>query len=226
MSNAPKGSKKPVRRPGRAITLDEVSKLMSVCGRGAAGLRNQAFIALGFGAGLRCAEILAVKPAHIERTAEGPLVLVLSGKGNKSRRVSLLPEFLAPIERWLERRTKLGITNRSPIICGITESSMANTLGGTRGTKGKPVSTALMRATLARLAKKAGIEGRVHCHGLRHGLATALNANRTGLQEITQQLGHSSTAITDRYLAKVSPDKLLAAAAAFPRFLHGRTGPH
>jgi integrase len=226
MSNAPKGSKKPVRRPGRAITLDEVIKLMSVCGRGAAGLRNQAFIALGFGAGLRCAEILAVKPAHIERTAEGPLVLVLSGKGNKSRRVSLLPEFLAPIERWLERRTKLGITNRSPIICGITESSMANTLGGTRGTKGKPVSTALMRATLARLAKKAGIEGRVHCHGLRHGLATALNANRTGLQEITQQLGHSSTAITDRYLAKVSPDKLLAAAAAFPRFLHGRTGPH
>jgi integrase len=57
----------------------------------------------------------------------------------------------------------------------------------------------------------------VHCHGLRHGLATTLVANRAELRVISGQLGHSSTAITDRYLAKVAPTDLLAAMAAIPQ---------
>lgn len=204
---------KPVRQPGRAITLDEARHLLAACGRGPAGMRNAAFVALGFGAGLRCSEALAVLPRHLERRADGVLVQVVSGKGNKSRLVALLPEFLAPIDRWLEARKRLGITAAAPIVCGITSSQQENALGGTRGTKGAAISAAAMRATIKRLASKAAISQRVHCHGLRHGHASTLAGAGAELRAISGQLGHQSTATTDRYLARLDPRHLLAAVA-------------
>lgn len=199
--------------PGRAISPKEIQSLLRSCGKGPAGLRNAAFIALCAGAGLRCAEALGVMPSHIERTADGTAVTVIRGKGGKSRKVAITPEFEAIVDRWMERRKVLGITGRSPVICGITQSKLKNTLGGGRGTFGKSISSALMRATIIRLGKKAKIEGRIHVHGLRHGMATAWARAGVELRAISQQLGHSSTATTDKYLAKICPKMLLAAAA-------------
>lgn len=196
-------AKKPQRLPGRAITYEEVKQLISACGRGGAGARNAAFIALAYGAGLRCREALALMPRDVSRSADGCVIQVVSGKGNKSRQVGMDAEFRVYLERWLERRAKLGITNRSPVICGITESQQSNALGGSRGTKGKPVSTALMRSTMARLAKKAGIEQRVHVHGLRHGHATMMNRSGLNMVELQGQLGHSNLTTTARYIAKI-----------------------
>jgi integrase len=207
-------AKKINRRPGRAISPDELQRLMAACGRGAAGLRNRAFLALGYGSALRCAEALSILPRHIDRQPTGgAFVTVTSGKGNKSRTVAIGPEYLAHIDRWLDQRKTLGITASAPIVCGITRSQKANVLGGSRCTFGKPVSPVLMRTTLARLGKKAGIDGAIRPHGLRHGAATEMAKRNKGLRQICAQLGHSSTATTDRYLAKVAPTDLLEAVA-------------
>lgn len=205
-------AKKPTRRPGRAIPADEVEKLLTACGQTTTGLRNRAFIALGYGAALRCAEALAIFPRNIDRQPTGgAFVTVTAGKGNKSRTVAIGPKWLLHIERWLDYRKTLGIPASAPIVCGITRSSKDNVLGGSRGKFGKPVSPALMRATMARLGKKAGIEGATRPHGLRHGAATEMAKKNKGLRQISAQLGHSSTATTDRYLTKVAPTDLLAA---------------
>ena len=207
-------SLKPKRRPGRAATVEEVRKLIASCGKGPAGLRNAAFISLCFGAGLRCAEALALMARNIERRPDGgTLVTVVSGKGNKSRMVALIPEFYVHIQRWLDYRRSLGITDRSPIICGVTTSSHENVRGGSRHTLGKPVSHESMRLTIARLAQKAGICQRIHIHGLRHGLATSMAKAGVELRAISAQLGHSSTSTTDRYLAKINPIGLINAVA-------------
>jgi site-specific recombinase XerD len=207
-------TKKVNRRPGRAISPDEVQRLMAACGRGAAGLRNRAFLALGYGAALRCSEALSIYPRHIDRQPNGgAFVTVASGKGNKSRTVAIGPEYLAQIDRWLDQRKTLGITAASPIVCGITRSTKTNVLGGSRCTFGKPVSPVLMRTTLGRLGEKAGIDGAVRPHGLRHGAATEMAKKKKDLRQICAQLGHSSTATTDRYLAKVAPTDLLEAVA-------------
>ncbi len=192
---------KPNRRPGRAVSLDEANQLLSACGKGAAGARNAAFIALTYGAGLRCREALQLKPRDISRSVEGVVIQVVTGKGNKSRQVIMDLEFRLYLERWLEKRENLGITNRSPVVCGITDSTQQNALGGSRGTKGKPVSSALMRATVARLANKAGIDQRVHVHGLRHGFATLAEREGMKLSALQAQLGHSSLATTATYIA-------------------------
>lgn len=199
--------------PGRATTPQEIQALLRACGKGSAGIRNAAFISICAGAGLRCSEALSLKPSHYEKTRDGSSITVISGKGGKSRKVALMPEFECFIDRWLDKRKGLGINGRCPLICGITNSQQKNTFGGDRGTLGKPVSSALMRATIIRLGKKAKIETRVHVHGLRHGMATAWAKAGIELRAISQQLGHCSTATTDKYLAKLCPKMLLAAAA-------------
>jgi integrase/recombinase XerD len=60
------------------------------------------------------------------------------------------------------------------------------------------------------LARRAGIDHRVHPHALRHSLATALAHEGKPLPVISGQLGHSSTAVTDRYLRKIAPTELVA----------------
>lgn len=188
--------------PGRAVTLKEARDLMRWAGSSPSGLRNAAFVALCFGAGLRCSEALAVKPSDIERKPDGTFVSVTRGKGGKSRQSVLLGEFLPVIDRWLDCRDRLGVSAKSPIVCGITQ-------GTERGNFGKPLSTAQMRGTISRMTKKAGLTHRIHVHGLRHGHATLLADLKTDFRSISGQLGHSNLAITDRYLAKIHPAERL-----------------
>ena len=56
-----------------------------------------------------------------------------------------------------------------------------------------------MRGLLRRLAARAGIEKRVHPHGLRHTFAAELEAAGVPVTTISKLLGHSSVAVTARY---------------------------
>jgi integrase len=55
------------------------------------------------------------------------------------------------------------------------------------------------------LAAKAGIDRRVHAHGLRHTYAAELARERTPINVIRDALGHSTLAVTDRYLRDIAP---------------------
>ena len=74
---------------------------------------------------------------------------------------------------------------------------------------GSTLDSSYVRRVLPRLAAQAGLERRDHPHALRHSLATALAHEGKPLPAITAQLGHSSTAVTDRYLAKIAPADLV-----------------
>ena len=121
---------------------------------------------------------------------------VLHGKGDQARTVALAPEAFALVERWLDRRTKLGLGTRRRLFCTL---------------KGGPMATAYVRGLCKRLARKAGVEKRVHPHGFRHALAAGLAMNGTPVNVIQAQLGHASLATTDRYLRRIAPADLLAA---------------
>ena len=68
-----------------------------------------------------------------------------------------------------------------------------------------------VRALLPRLARKAGIEKRVHAHGLRHTGAFELANEGYPLHVIQQQLGHSSLATTDRYIRHLTSTEVVEA---------------
>jgi len=67
------------------------------------------------------------------------------------------------------------------------------------------VDASYVRHLLPRLAAKAGLDRRVHAHGLRHTYASELARERTPINVIRDALGHTSLAVTDRYLRDVAP---------------------
>ncbi len=191
---ANKGKKLPVE----ILTPEEVKALIRACSsRAPTGIRNRALLTLLYRGGLRLSEALALYPKDVD--PDHGTVTVLHGKGNKRRTVGLDPGAFAVLERWMDRRRELGLNGRYAIFCTL---------------QGQPLKSAYIRALLPRLAAKAGIEKRVHAHGLRHTHAAELARERTPVNLISKQLGHSGVGVTARYLDHIAPEEVVAAMQA------------
>ncbi len=191
---------RPKRRlPPEVLSDDEVRALMQACGRYApTGLRHRALIALLYRAGLRINEALRLYPKDLD-LAQG-CVRVLHGKGGRARTVGLDRGAAAVIERWLEARSRLNLdpTGRSHISLGGRHPVFCTL-------RGQPMAAAYVRVLLKRLAARAGLDKRVHAHGLRHTHAAQLRAEGVDIAIISRQLGHASIATTARYLDHLAP---------------------
>lgn len=192
------------RYPAEPLTDDEVRALLAaINGKRPLAVRNRALVAVLWGSGLRVSEALALMPRDV---GDGSL-RVRHGKGDKSRVVGLRPEAAPLLGAWLDQRTKLGLNGRQPVFCSVADGSKG---AGVREV-GKALDPSYVRRLLPKLAECAGIDKRVHAHGLRHSHATGLVARGAPLHVITGQLGHASTATTDTYLAKIAPEQRLEA---------------
>ncbi len=181
------------RRPPEVLTEAEVLALMKACStRAPTGVRNRALIAVLWRCGLRISEALSLELRDID--LEAGTVRVRHGKGDRSRTVGLDEQTTALLARWLDRRKKLSPGARAPIFC---------TLQGGR------LDSSYVRRLLPRLAAKAGIDRRVHAHGLRHTYASELAREGTAINVIRDVLGHTSLAVTDRYLRDVAPTHVI-----------------
>ncbi|MDQ6819596.1 MAG: tyrosine-type recombinase/integrase [Actinomycetota bacterium] len=177
------------RRPPEVLTEPEAIALLKACSqRAPTGVRNRALIAVLWRSGLRISEALALELRDLD--LEAGTLRVRHGKGDKSRTVGLDEQTTAMLARWLDRRRTLGPGARAPVFC---------TLQGGR------LDTSYVRHLLPRLARKAGVDRRVHAHGLRHTYASELARERTPINVIRDALGHTSLAVTDRYLRDVAP---------------------
>jgi integrase/recombinase XerD len=90
----------------------------------------------------------------------------------------------------MDRRQRLGINGRRRLFCRLD---------------GGPLDQSYVRHLLRRLAGKAGIDKRVHPHGLRHTYAAELAREGVPMNVLRDALGHSTLATTDRYLRDVAP---------------------
>jgi integrase/recombinase XerD len=150
-----------------------------------------------FRSGLRISEVLALFPKDIDPA--GGSLRVLHGKGDKARTAPLTSDAAEAVDRWLDCRKRLRLMGRHPLFCTL---------------KAEPLWDSYVRALCKRLAAKAGIEKRVHPHGLRHGWALAQVQAGTSLNAIQQLLGHRSLHTTSVYLAHIAPAATVAEATA------------
>ena len=179
--------------PPEVLTAQEVERLIrSSSNRAPTGIRNRALVAVLYRSGLRISEALALYPKDV--THDTASISVLHGKGDKRRTAGIDLEALAILDRWLDRRRQLGLKGRQRIFCTLS---------------GKPLQPSYVRAMLPRLARRAGIEKRVHAHGLRHTMAAELMAEGVPVNVIQAQLGHSSVATTSTYLQHIAPKQVL-----------------
>lgn len=185
------------RRPVEILTRRECVALMRACGRGPTGVRNMAAIAVMWRAGLRCGEMLALKPKDIDM--ERRTVRVLYGKGNRARTVALDPEAIAVVEKWLAVRKKLTLRRGATLFCTM---------------QGRPMKPDYLRALLPRLAKRASIQKRVHAHAFRHTFAVELSEENVPIHVIQRVLGHAHLTTTSGYLARFAPREAIMAISA------------
>ena len=181
--------------PVEIISDAEVRRLMDACSkRGPTGTRNRALIAFLYRTGLRISEALDLLPRDINCNRQ--IVLVRSGKGNKSRQVGIDSGALAVVQQWTVERDKLGIGPDATLFC---------TLAGGR------LKNAYIRELLPRLARKAQIGRRVHAHAFRHTFASQLLEEGVDIGRISILLGHTSLLTTEVYLDHISPQRALDA---------------
>ena len=167
------------------LTPAEVQALIGQCSRRApTGVRNRAMLTLLYRSGLRVSEILALRPSDVDLAKHS--IRLLDTKSGKAQTRGFHPSAEDALSRWLDTRKSLGIGNHGrKLFCTLD---------------GGPVSDDYVRGLLRRLAAKAGIDKRVHPHGLRHTFAAELEAGGTPVTVISKLLGHSSVAVTARYL--------------------------
>jgi integrase len=204
----PRVRRDPSHRPHREIDIlaaDDVLALMAACSRRApTGIRNRALIALLYGSGLRISEALSLRPKDVD--LDGLALTVQNGKGDKRRVAGLLPDAVDAVQRWADRRAEFGATARDPFFC-----TTAHGASGPHPTNpGGRLSREYVARTVKRLARKAGIDRRVHCHGFRHSHADLLRRRGFDVEEIRVQLGHASLDVTSTYLDHIGAHELPA----------------
>ena len=183
--------------PAEVLSPDEVRRLLAACSRrGNAGLRNRAIIVVLWRCGLRISEALALQLRDVDLDAG--TVTVRHGKGNLRRVVGIDPQAGAVVAEWARRRAELGVGRGGPLFCTITS-----------GNVGAPVQAPYFREALKALAARAGIDKRVHPHGLRHTHAVELMREGVPVPMIQRQLGHADLATTARYLDHLLPHEVI-----------------
>jgi site-specific recombinase XerD len=180
------------------LTTDECHALLTACSSKApTGIRNQALIVVLWRVCLRIQEALDLRPKDFS----GKSIRIHSGKGGRARTVGVDPESSAVIQRWLAKRRDMGFNPSQRLFCTL---------------KGGPVDTSYCRHLFKRLAKKAGLDKRVHPHGLRHSGAVHLLDRGQKITVIAKQLGHSNLATTNTYLNHLKPADVVAAMQSRP----------
>jgi integrase/recombinase XerC len=162
--------------------------------------RDAAVMALLYGSGLRISEALGLKRREVPRPGEGD-VLVVTGKGNKTRMVPVLQNVLELIQEYVAMCPH-PLPPEGPIFVGA---------------RGGPLSPRIIQLAMERLRGALGLPDSATPHALRHSFATHLLSRGGDLRAIQELLGHSSLSTTQIYTGIDSERLLEVYASAHPR---------
>jgi len=166
-------AKEPKRLPV-VLSADEIASFLQAV----PGMRNRAALTTAYGAGLRVAEVAALKVGDID---SGRMVIrVEQGKGGKDRYVMLSARLLAILRAYwrLAKPTHWLFPGRDPQ---------------------RPVSTSVLQWACRTAAREAGLDKPVTVHTLRHSFATHLLEGGTDIRIIQVLLGHARLTTTAIY---------------------------
>jgi len=167
-------------------------------------LRDNAILLLLYGAGLRIGEALGLTKGAIDGLLDARRdTLEVTGKGNKTRLVPLLPQAVDALKAYRDScpfQAKLG-------------AKQAFFLGA----RGGPLDPAIVQKRVREIRRSLGLAESVTPHALRHSFATHLLGAGGDLRTIQELLGHASLSTTQRY-TDVDTARLTAVyRAAHPR---------
>ena len=141
-------------------------------------IKHKMMLSLIYSCGLRCGELLALHPVHID--SKRNIVLLKCAKGKKDRIVPLSPLILKMLREYYKIY--------KPKTYLFEGQNM-----------GIPYDARSLQLILKQALQKTGITKPVTLHWLRHSYATHLLESGTDLRYIQELLGHSSSKTTEIY---------------------------
>ncbi|MGO8907961.1 MAG: tyrosine recombinase XerC [Bradyrhizobium sp.] len=162
--------------------------------------RDAAVMALLYGSGLRISEALGLKRRDVPLPGAGD-VLIVTGKGNKTRMVPVLQNVLALVQDYVAMCPH-PLPAEGPVFVGA---------------RGGPLSARIIQLTMERLRGALGLPDSATPHALRHSFATHLLSRGGDLRAIQELLGHASLSTTQIYTGIDSERLLEVYKSAHPR---------
>jgi integrase/recombinase XerC len=153
--------------------------------------RDAAVMALLYGSGLRISEALGLKRRDVPLPGSGD-VLIVNGKGNKTRMVPVLQNVLALIQEYAALCPH-PLPAEGPVFVGA---------------RGGPLKARIIQLAMARLRGALGLPDSATPHALRHSFATHLLSRGGDLRAIQELLGHASLSTTQVYTG-IDSERLL-----------------
>ncbi|MCL2715782.1 MAG: tyrosine recombinase XerC [Alphaproteobacteria bacterium] len=179
----PRGLPKPIQ-PGMARRLTNADERAGEPRETWILVRDAAVMALLYGCGLRISEALSLNRRDVPRPGEGD-VLVITGKGNKTRMVPVLDSVLQMIHDYTTVCPHPLMQNK-PIFVGA---------------RGGPLSPRIIQLAMERMRSSLGLPDSATPHALRHSFASHLLQRGGDLRAIQELLGHASLSTTQVYTA-------------------------
>jgi site-specific recombinase XerD len=162
------------------LSPDEVTRLLNAT----TCLKHQAALSVAYGAGLRVAEVAALKVTDVD--SERMLLRVERGKGGRYRNAMLPADLLTLLREWWKVGRQQGVMHAQGWL-----------FPGQNATK--PISTRQLHRVVVEAALAAEITKRVGPHTLRHSFATHLLEDGVDVRVIQVLLGHSKLETTSLY---------------------------
>ncbi|HEY9650276.1 MAG TPA: tyrosine-type recombinase/integrase [Coleofasciculaceae cyanobacterium] len=142
--------------------------------------RNRLILRLLYSGGLRVSELSTLKWRDLKQRGDNSGQVTVFGKGRKTRTVLLKADVWAELVKLRGDRT-----NDDPVF---------------QSRKGGHINRHQLWRIVSAAAKRAGLEGNVSPHWLRHAHASHSLDRGAPIHLVQQTLGHESVATTSRYL--------------------------
>ena len=168
------------RKLPTVLSLDEVARLLAAT----TCIKHRAALAVAYGAGLRVAEVAALKIGDID--SERMLIRVERGKGGRYRNAMLSSDLLALLRAWWKEGRRQGA-----MLPGGWLFPGQNPV--------RPITTRQLSRVVEEAARSAGIAKRVSPHTLRHSFANHLLEDGVDIRVIQVLLGHAKLDNTALY---------------------------
>ncbi len=169
----------------KAISIEEIDKLLAAPGDDLLGRRDRAMLEILYGSGLRISELIDLDVDDVDLSAK--TVLVRSGKGGKGR--------LIPMGQAAEAVGDHLTITRPQLVSRARTSDPALFLNSRGGRLSRQGSWKILKSH----ARTAGLEKLVSPHTLRHSFATHMLDGGADIRSVQELLGHASLATTQVY---------------------------
>jgi site-specific recombinase XerD len=184
------------QKQARALDIPSLRAMVESTPDDIRGRRDRALLLVGFAAGLRRSEIVALDAQDVAEEPQGLRVTLRQSKTDQTgegRQIAILrgrhaeTDPCAALAAWCEA-------------CGVTEGPLFRAIH-VSGKLGGRLSGIDVNRIIVRAAKKAGLDPTGYSgHSLRAGLATSAAASGASERSIQAVTGHKSTTMLRRYI--------------------------